>query len=122
MAILNREAEAQDFVDLIAGAISVKMSVGTYVELGSIVESAKDSKVSGLLDDLLKRSRIELIPMTARQAFRGREAYGRFGKGSGHPAKLNLGDCFSYALAKDLDLPLLFKGNDFTHTDVRRAL
>ena len=65
---------------------------------------------------------IVIEPVTERQARIAREAYRDFGKGSGHPAQLNFGDCFAYALAKDKAEPLLFKGADFAHTDVRRAI
>ena len=61
---------------------------------------------------------IEIVPFSVRQAQLAREAYQRFGRGSGHPARLNMGDCFSYALARDLGEPLLFKGADFALTDI----
>ncbi len=70
----------------------------------------------------MEQLNIIVEPLTTRQATIAREAYGRFGKGIGHPARLNFGDCFAYALAKDLDEPLLFIGQDFIHTDVRRVL
>ena len=63
-----------------------------------------------------------IVPVSAEQGTIAREAWMRYGRGSGHRAKLNFGDCFAYALAKTLDEPLLFKGDDFTHTDVRSAL
>lgn len=66
--------------------------------------------------------RFEIIPVDERQAIVAREAWSRYGKLSRHPAKLNFGDCFAYALAKVLDEPLLFKGNDFIHTDIRSAI
>ena len=70
----------------------------------------------------MEQLNIIVEPLTAHQATIAREAYGRFGKGIGHPARLNFGDCFAYALAKALDEPLLFIGQDFIHTDVRRVL
>ena len=65
---------------------------------------------------------MQMVPTTKEQAYIARQARRRYGRGSGSPAKLNMGDCFAYALAKTLDEPLLFKGDDFTHTDVRSAL
>ena len=73
-------------------------------------------------DALIERFEVVIEPVTADQARIAREAYRRFGRGSGHPAKLNFGDCFAYALATELDEPLLFVGQDFIHTDVRRVL
>jgi ribonuclease VapC len=74
-----------------------------------------------MLDDLIERSGIVIEPVTAEQAKIARLAYRDFGKGSGHPAALNFGDCFSYALARDKREPLLWKGDDFGHTDIRSA-
>lgn len=74
------------------------------------------------MDDLLHAASISVEPVTKEQAQIGREAYRDFGKGSGHPAQLNFGDCFAYALAKITGEALLFKGNDFAHTDVTPAI
>lgn len=73
------------------------------------------------LDAILLSLGVEVVPFTPSQARLAQEAYLRFGRGSGHPARLNLGDCISYALAKDTGEPLLFKGNDFVHTDLNPA-
>lgn len=121
-AILRREEDAEVFARILSRTSDLKMSAGTYIECATIIEAPADRLLAGFFDELLQRSRVEVVPLTARHAFRGREAYRMFGKGTGHKARLNLGDCFAYALAKDLDEPLLFKGNDFIHTDVRRAL
>jgi ribonuclease VapC len=77
--------------------------------------------VSRRFDEFLEVSEIIMEPVTERQAHIARQAYRDFGKGSGHRAQLNFGDCFAYALAKDKDEPLLFKGSDFAGTDVRTA-
>jgi ribonuclease VapC len=77
---------------------------------------------SSALDPFLNESRIQIEPFTPAQARIARAAYQRFGKGSGHPARLNMGDCFSYALARDLGEPLLFKGDDFTLTDIELVI
>jgi len=74
------------------------------------------------LDELMLEEQITLEPVTESQAKTAREAYRDFGKGSGHPARLNIGDCFAYALAKQMNEALLFKGTDFIHTDLMTVL
>jgi ribonuclease VapC len=118
MALLLREPEAQAFSDLMSSAPRRRLSSATYVELSAVVDGKRDPALSGALDAILKGSRIELTPFTVAQALIARDAYQRFGRGSGHPARLNMGDCFSYALARDLGEPLLFKGRDFALTDI----
>ena len=98
------------------------MSAASYVELGIVIDRAKDQFVSGRVDALIEQAEINIVSLTEAQARIARSAYQRFGKGSGHPANLNFGDCFSYALAMELDHPLLFKGRDFAQTDVAPAL
>jgi ribonuclease VapC len=87
-----------------------------------VIDGARDALSSRQFDDLLRRADVEIVPVTADQAKIARAAFRDFGRGSGHAAGLNYGDCFVYALAKDLDEPLLFKGDDFIHTDVEPAL
>ncbi|MGO1051093.1 type II toxin-antitoxin system VapC family toxin [Crossiella sp. CA198] len=122
VAILNSEPDAPSFAKAIQSAAERRMSAATYVELGAVVERTRDPVASRLLDDLLARMSIEIMAVTANQALIARRAYWDYGKGSGHPAGLNFGDCFSYALAREHREPLLFKGNDFVHTDVMAAL
>lgn len=98
------------------------MSAANYVEAAAVAESGRNAVASRRFDALLKTARIQVADVTAAQAVLARGAYRDFGKGSGHPARLNFGDCFAYALAKDRDEPLLFKGEDFRHTDVVSAL
>jgi len=74
------------------------------------------------IDEIIQKFNIQIEPVTAEQARIAREAYRGYGKGSGHPASLNFGDCFAYALARDKREPLLFKGDDFVHTDLRPAV
>ena len=74
------------------------------------------------MDELVERFDIRIEPVTAEQAKIARQAYRDYGKGSGHPAGLNFGDCFSYALARDKLEPILYKGDDFVHTDLRSAM
>jgi ribonuclease VapC len=86
--------------------------------LVAILTYEQDPFLSSALDRLISIMKIEVVALSARQAVVAREAYQRFGRGSGHPARLNMGDCFSYALARDLGEPLLFKGSDFALTDI----
>ena len=87
-----------------------------------MIDSRRNPLLSARLDELLREAGVIIEPVTERQATIARQAYRDYGKGSGHPASLNFGDCFSYALAKDLGEPLLYKGDDFGHTDIRNAL
>ena len=122
VAILRQEPEALAFSETLEKTDGLKMSVVSYVETAVVVDSARDPIVSRKLDDLLRAAAIEIVPVTVEQGRIAREAYRDFGRGSGHAAKLNFGDCFSYALARDTDEALLFKGNDFGATDVRKGM
>lgn len=121
VAIVNGEPEAAEFLDVLSRNPNRRMSAATYVETSIVIDGQHDPVASRQLDELIERAHIEMMSLTQQQARIAREAYRDFGKTSGSRAKLNFGDCFSYALAKDLDEPLLFKGDDFNHTDVRRA-
>jgi ribonuclease VapC len=120
VAILYREPEADEFIDLINDS-EAKLSAASYVETAAVIDRAGDPVASRELDDLLALGEVGIEPVTEHQAQIARQAYRDFGKGSGHPAQLNLGDCFAYALAKTADDALLYKGNDFNHTDVTVA-
>jgi ribonuclease VapC len=117
VAILRQEPEARSLLEAIAGAASVHGSAASYVEVGAVVDGARDPIASRRFDELLAMFDVQIEPVTPGQALRAREAYRDFGRGSGHPAQLNYGDLFSYALATELRAPLLFKGSDFTHAD-----
>jgi ribonuclease VapC len=121
IVILRDEPEAATFADLIATATSRRLSAASYVETGAVIDGANDPVVSRGVDQLLSVGGIAIEPVTEEQARLARQAYRDFGKASGHPAQLNFGDCFSYALAKATGEPLLFKGQDFIHTDVAVA-
>src|ERR1700722_2996709 len=121
VSILRREPEKQKFTQALMDATEVRISAATYFETSIVIDSARDPITSRMLDDLIENSKIAIEPVTAEQARIARQAYRDFGKGSGHPAQLNFGDCFSYALAKSMREPLLFKGDDFSHTDVAVA-
>jgi len=121
IAILRDEEEAAHFAEAIEQAESVRVSAASYVEVGAIVDQARDPVASRRVDDLLDVAAAIIEPVTVEQSVIARAAYRDFGKGSGHPAGLNFGDCFSYALAKVSGEPLLFKGDDFAHTDIEPA-
>jgi ribonuclease VapC len=87
-----------------------------------VIDKFRDASLSVSFDDMILDSRIIIEPVTAEQARIARQAYRDYGKGSGHVANLNFGDCFSYALARDKREPILFKGEDFIHTDLRPAV
>lgn len=118
IALLRDEPEAERFASAIEEATSLRMSTATYVELGAVVDGDGDPVVSRRLDQLLHVAGTVFEPVTIEQARIARAAYRDFGRGSGHPARLNYGDCFSYALAKATGEPLLYKGDDFVHTDI----
>ncbi|HSO29431.1 MAG TPA: type II toxin-antitoxin system VapC family toxin [Candidatus Sulfomarinibacteraceae bacterium] len=118
VAIIRGEPDRRAYQALIAQAPAARISAGTYVELGIVVDGPRDPVQSSSLDALLASARIRIEPFTASQAQIARTAYERFGRGSGHPARLNMGDCFAYALARELGEPLLFKGRDFALTDI----
>lgn len=118
LAILQDEPERRSFNEALESADARLMSVATFVETSILVESRYGAEGLRDLDRLVERAGIELVPVDADQARAAREAWSRFGKGR-HAAALNFGDCFSYALARVLGEPLLYKGGDFSQTDVR---
>lgn len=122
IAILRREPDARSFTDAIDAAGRRRISAGTYLEAAVVIDSNRDPVLSRRFDELIDSAEIVIEPVTETQARLAREAYRDFGKGSGHPAALNLGDCFAYALAKDRREPLLFKGSNFTQTDITPVL
>lgn len=121
IAILFQEPERAAFQERISGSGTARISAATLVEITAVLAS-RSRELEHVADQLITDSDVAVEPLTEARAEIARDAYRRYGRGSGHPARLNLGDCFSYALAKDLDLPLLYKGDDFSHTDVRSAL
>jgi len=121
VAILREEDEARRFAEAIEAATVRRISAATYVEIGAVIDGARDPVASRLVDELLATAGIVIEPVTAAQARIARDAYRDFGKGSGHAAGLNFGDCFAYALARATSEPLLFKGDDFAQTDVASA-
>ena len=120
MAVINRESEG-DHMTRVMAANPCRISAGTWLEV-SIVADGRSAGHGERLDRLLEQFRVERVPVTDHQARVARVAYRRYGKGSGSKARLNLGDCFAYALSSTSGEPLLFIGEDFTHTDVLRAI
>ena len=122
IAVALGEADAGKFSDVLGTAEEVVISTGTVVEIGVVLASKNREGASIDAMHLLAAASVRQIPVSERHALLAIEAYERYGKGRGHPAQLNYGDCFSYALAKSLNAPLLFKGDDFAQTDVVSAL
>lgn len=122
IAILRAEHEAPAFAKAIEMATHRRMSAVNYVEAAAVIDASRDPIARRRFDDLIEEAQVVIEPVTEVQARIARQAYNDFGKGSGHPAKLNFGDCFAYALAKAKREPLLFKGDDFPHTDVTIAV
>jgi ribonuclease VapC len=120
VAILLREPEADGFAGCLVDAPVRLMSAVTRVELSFVIEGRSRAAGRAELERLLRNLPIEIAAVTPQQADIAIDAFRRFGRGR-HRAALNIGDCFSYALAKTLDLPLLFKGSDFIHTDIKPA-
>ena len=118
VAMMRKEPESGAYARLMELASVRRISAATYLELGIVIDGGGDPASSAALDPFIADSRIEIEPVTESQARIARTAYQRFGRGSGHPARLGFGDCFAYALARDLGEPLLFKGDDFKATDI----
>ena len=122
VAILRDEPEAMSCAQAIAGAKSRRVSAVNYVEAAAVIDGSRNPITSRRFDELFQEAALRIEPVTEVQARIAREAYRDFGKGSGHEAALNFGDCFAYALAKAMGEPILFKGNDFRHTDLESVL
>lgn len=118
IAILRDEPEAAFCAMAIETHRVRRISAANFLEAAVVIDASRDPMASRRFDELIKASGLVIEPVSEEQARIARDAYRDFGKGSGHPAQLNFGDCFAYALAKAKDEPLLFKGNDFTRTDV----
>ncbi len=122
IAILRGEPEALHCAHAIESAAQRRMSAVSFVEAAVVVDGSRDPVLSRRFDEFIREAGIVIEPVTETQARIAREAYRDFGKGSGHAAKLNFGDCFAYALARSTGEPLLFKGDDFGYTDIESAL
>jgi ribonuclease VapC len=118
IAILRGENEALDFTQRIASAPGCKISAVNFTEAAIVIDARHAAAASNAFDAFFSKAAIEIVPVTYEHAQIARQAYRTFGKGSGHRAKLNFGDCFAYALSKANAEPLLYKGKDFAQTDV----
>jgi ribonuclease VapC len=122
VALLWTEPEAEACANIIYSAGGATLSAANYLEAGIVIDGDKDPIMSANLDALLRDLEIEITPVTASQAKTARQAYRDFGKGSGHKAQLNFGDCFAYALAMESGEPLLYKGDDFAEAGLARLV
>lgn len=122
VAIVEREPESDEFTRLVVFAPHPRIAAPSLLEAGIVIDGRRDPVVRRRFDELVDEMGISVETFTAEHARIAREAYRDFGRGSGHPARLNFGDCMAYALAKATDEPLLFKGDDFSKTDIRSAL
>jgi ribonuclease VapC len=118
IAVLRAEPDAPSYARIIAGAPDCVMSAANWLEAAIVIDCSRDPIASRRFDEFIREAKIRIEAVTATQARIAREAYRDFGRGSGHPAHLNFGDCLAYAASKDLNQALLFKGADFIHTDV----
>jgi ribonuclease VapC len=121
VAVIKREPDWPSLMNRMESADYLRISAASYLETAIVLDSRRDPVMSAGLDDLLDDTKIVIEPVTAAQAKIARQAYRDYGKGSGHPAGLNFGDCFTYALAREKREPVLWKGDDFGHTDLRAA-
>lgn len=121
IAIVKGEPEAASLAAAMEAADVLCISAATYFEACIVTDGWRNPKLSARFDEIMGRAKIVIEPVTLEQARIARQAYREYGKGSGHPANLNFGDCFSYALARAKREPILFKGDDFAHTDLRPA-
>jgi ribonuclease VapC len=122
LAVLLREPDAQRFADALTLAARARIPAPNWLEAAMVLDRRGDARARNGFDAALEELRIEVAPFGAAHAAHARQAWRDYGRGSGNPARLNFGDCLAYGFAKGEREPLLFKGEDFTHTDVRPAL
>jgi ribonuclease VapC len=122
VAIIKGEPETPTLAAAMEAADVLRISTATYFEAAIIADSYRNPKLSARFDEIVGHPKFVIEPVTLEQARIARQAYRDYGKGSGHAANLNFGDCFSYALAREKREPILFKGDDFVHTDLRPAV
>jgi ribonuclease VapC len=121
VAIVWAEPEAKPFISAIVGSDRATMSAANYLEAAIVIDRDRNPAISARLDATVHQLEIEIAPVTASQAKLARQAYRDYGKGSGHKAQLNFGDCFAYALAAERGEALLYKGDDFEHAGLARV-
>jgi ribonuclease VapC len=121
LAVIFNEADEPRLAEAMIDAPLLRMSAANWVETAIVVDSRRNPSAQMRFEDLANALRLKIEPVTLEDALRGRIAHGEYGRGH-HPARLNFGDCFAYALAKRCGEPLLFKGDDFSQTDIEPAL
>lgn len=121
VAILTGETERRTFIDAIEAAETRLISAATFVEVSIVMEARHGAEGVRHTDEFVDRAGVEVVAVDQEQAREARRAWSRFGKGR-HSAGLNFGDCFAYALALVAGEELLFKGDDFRHTDIQPAI
>ena len=121
LAILLDEPEAEEFLRLIREASARRISAASFLETGMVLRRDASGQRQQLFEELIAALRLSIVPVTEQQARSALAAFAVYGKGHGHPAGLNFGDCLAYALAKVFAEPLLFKGNDFSFSDIQAA-
>ena len=121
VAVLGGEEGAEGLLRAMVEAPAVRMPAATYVECAVVIDRRASAATRRRFDELLQTLGVEVVPLTVEHALLSREAYRDFGHSTGSQARLNLGDCYSYALAAHAGEPLLFVGDDFTHTDLVAA-
>ena len=122
VAILRAEPDAARYATAIEAAPIRRISAANWLESAIVLSDPADPVTGRRFDEFVREAALRVEPVTAAQASIARDAYRDFGKGSGHPARLNFGDCFAYALATETGEALLFKGDDFGHTDLASAI
>ena len=122
VAVVTQETEAHAFALAMHRADFLRLSAASYLEASIVLNKHRDPVLNAKLDELIEDVELIIEPVTVEQARIARQAYRDYGRGSGHPANLNFGDCFSYALSRVKREPILFKGDDFIHTDLRPAI
>ncbi len=121
LAVFLQEPDGRRYLRAIMDADARRMSVSNWLEASMVVDRRGNALAANWLEEFIRTARIELMPVSISQAAIARRAWQMFGRGA-HAARLNFGDCFAYALAKETREPLLFKGDDFAQTDIEPAL
>ena len=122
LAILFGEEDAPRYAEAIEKAPTCLLSAANWLETAIRIDRERSEITSKAFDDFVREAELIVESVTQEHANLARSAYRAYGKGTGHPAQLNFGDCFSYALSKQRRTPLLFKGDDFSKTDIESAL
>lgn len=122
IAILEQESDAHVYARRIAEASIVKIPAPTYLEVSMVLSRHKNADALKKFNEFILEMQIEIMPFGPEEAYAAVQGHGQYGKGQGGKAQLNFGDCISYAASKSTSMPLLFKGDDFRHTDVESAL